>query len=68
MKLQQGQTWKLEDRFLRIVKVERLSVDYKVMKDPWSRDGTHHQATKKQFCRLIKGATLEAPDAATPGS
>jgi hypothetical protein len=38
--------------------VERLAVDYKKQRDPNSSKGSHHHATKKEFCRLIKGATL----------
>ena len=58
MRLQQGQTWNANGEYLRIVRLERLAVEYKSMLDPTSKDGTHHQATKKEFCRLIKGATL----------
>jgi len=58
IKLQQSQVWKLGDAFLRIVRVERLAVDYKKQRDPNSKKGTHHHVTKKEFCRLIKGATL----------
>ena len=57
-KLQQSQVWKKGDAYLRIVRVERLAVDYKVQRDPNSRKGTHHHATKKEFCRLLKDATL----------
>jgi hypothetical protein len=28
------------------------------MEDPFTKDGTHKQLTKKEFCRLIKDATL----------
>ncbi|CAA6679096.1 MULTISPECIES: hypothetical protein [unclassified Lentimonas] len=58
MKLKQGQIWKNETAYLRIVELERLSVDFKVMEDAFTKDGTHKQLTKKEFCRLIKGATL----------
>lgn len=61
LKLQQGQTWHANGEYLRIVKLERLSVEYKSLLDPMTKDGTHHTATKKEFCRLIKGATLWAP-------
>jgi hypothetical protein len=66
LKLQQGQLWKAGDEYLRIVRLERLAVEYKSHLDPLSKDGTHHNATKKEFCRLIKQATLievERPDA-----
>jgi hypothetical protein len=58
MKLKQGQIWKLRDQYVRIVHLERLQVDYKATKLPGEKAGTHHQATKKEFCRLLKGATL----------
>lgn len=56
MKLQQNQLWRQGDQFYRIVHLERLSVDYKLVdpKDPEA--GSHHTVTKKEFCRLIKGA------------
>ena len=62
MKLEQGQVWKKGDQYFRIVRLERLSVEYKEMKEIVSRDGYHRQATKKEFCRLIKGAVLLSPD------
>ncbi len=58
MKLQQGQIWKKGDEYFRVVVRERLSVTYKVMTDPVSGEGTMHDVTKKEFCRLLKGAEL----------
>lgn len=58
MKLQQGQVWKAGEEYLRIVELHRLEVKYKSMKDLVTREGTHHHVTKKQFCKLIKNATL----------
>lgn len=63
LKLQQGQIWKQGDEFIRIVQLERLAVGYKIMKDLKSGEGAHLQATKKEFCRLIKGATIYDPKA-----
>lgn len=62
LKLQQGQVWKAGDDYLRIVDLQRLEVKYKAMKDLSAREGTHHHVTKKDFCRLIKGATLLPPN------
>ncbi len=62
MKLQQGQVWKKDDQYYRIVQLERLSVEYKAMKDIFSKHGHHCKTTKKVFCRLIKGGTLLAAD------
>ena len=59
MRLQQGQIWQQGEVFLRIVHLERLEVQYKVVTNIYTNAGTHHKATKKEFCRLIKGATLK---------
>lgn len=59
MKLKQGQIWKLNDQYIRLVHLERLGVEYKIIKDIVSKEGTHHKALKKEFCRLIKGAVLQ---------
>lgn len=70
MKLAQGQVWKTapevhshEGRpvYLRIVQLERLSVVYKEMLKPDTKDGHHKDTTKKIFCRLIKQAELMNP-------
>lgn len=58
MKLAQNQLWRKEDKFYRIVRLERLSVDYKEL-DPLDPDKGHHlSVSKKEFCRLVKGAVL----------
>ncbi|NBV20439.1 MAG: hypothetical protein EBS05_00345 [Proteobacteria bacterium] len=58
LKLQQGQVWKQGEQFLRIVKLERLAVEYKLTTAPASKGGKNIQVTKKEFCRLIKNAEL----------
>lgn len=67
MKLQQGQIWKTSPAvhshdgkplYLRIVQLERLAVAYKEMASPKATEGKHKDATKKEFCRFIKGAEL----------
>ncbi len=58
MRLQQGQIWQQGEISLRIVHLERLKVEYKAVTNLHTNEGTHHKATKKEFCRLIKGATL----------
>ena len=64
MRLQQGQVWKQNDgdQYFRIVELERLAVKFKAMTSLSSRDGSHHEYTKKEFCRLIKGCTLLMPE------
>ena len=61
MKLQQGQIWKVDDVYIRIVHLERLEVKYKAVQDLAIGQGTHHHVTKKEFCRLIKKGTLVDP-------
>jgi hypothetical protein len=58
MKLEQGQIWKTGDDYLRIVRWARMSIEYKHMKNPLTKEGTLHQVSKKEFCRLLKGAAL----------
>jgi hypothetical protein len=58
MKLSQGQTWRLGESYIRIARLERLAVEYKTIADLVTKQGTRHRATKKEFCRLIKNATL----------
>lgn len=61
MKLRQGQIWKHDEKFLRIVRLERLEVEYKSMTNPSTKEGTHLHATKKEFCRVLKNAALQSP-------
>jgi hypothetical protein len=62
MKLCQGQTWKQGQHYLRIVRLERLEVEYKSMTSLTTREGTLQVTSKKDFCRLLKGAHLLSPD------
>lgn len=62
MKLAQNQCWQQGDTYLRIVRLERLEVEYKAQTNLLSADGRHHHVSKKEFCRLIKGATLLSSD------
>lgn len=66
LKLQQGQVWQLSDSFLRIVKLERLAVEYKSTTSQASKEGKVQQVTKKEFCRLIKTAVLQPAAPAPP--
>ena len=66
MKLEQGQLWKKDDVYFRVVEWARLSVRYKMMSDPAEGSGTIHKITKKEFCRLIKGAQLVKIEPGSP--
>lgn len=54
----QGQIWNQGDAYLQVVHLERLEVRYKAFKNLATREGTHHHVSKKEFCRLLKHATL----------
>jgi len=56
MKLFQNQLWQQGRDIYRIVHLERLEVEYKRLDPSDPNQGTHHKVTKKEFCRLIKGA------------
>lgn len=62
MKLQQNQVWKKGATYIRIVRLERLEVGYKTMSDLATKEGTHEVLSKKEFCRLLHGATLVEPE------
>ena len=62
MRLHQGQTWKRSTDYLRIVQLERLEVKYKCLQSLTDTVGPHHHVTKKEFCRLLKQATLMSPE------
>ena len=61
IKLRQGQIWQLGGEYLRIVRLERLEVEYKSTTTLAAKQGTHHKVSKKEFCRLLKKATLLLP-------
>ena len=56
MRLYQNQLWQQGIDLYRIVHLERLSVEYKKLDPDAAAKGSHHKVTKKEFCRLIKGA------------
>ena len=58
MKLSQNQVWRQGGEYLRIVELDRREVQYKLVTNLLTREGSHHRVSKKEFCRLLKGATL----------
>ena len=58
LKLRQAQVWKRGDTYLRIVRVARLEVEFKATPTSTGSKGRHHTLSKKEFCRLLKDATL----------
>lgn len=63
LRLLEGQLWKVGDEYWRILHRDNLRVVYKVMKDPSTKVGVEHEATKKEFCRALKNAELLNPPA-----
>ncbi len=58
IKLQQAQVWKVGADYFRIVRLERLVVEYKSTPTHNVKQGIHVRTSKKEFCRLIKGGEL----------
>jgi len=58
MKLCQGQVWKYGKKYIRIVRLERLEVEYKSLSSLATKEGPKHVTSKKDFCRLLKNARL----------
>ena len=64
-RLRQGQVWQRGGEFLRIVRLERLEVEFKSTAGLALHRGTRHTLSKKEFCRLLKDAVL-LPPSSTP--
>jgi len=62
MKLEQGQLWNSGENYYRIVKWARLSIDYLKLDSIDAERGERVSTSKKEFCRLLKGATLITPE------
>jgi hypothetical protein len=61
MRLCQGQVWKQGKEYIRVVRLERLEVEYKSLPNLVGKEGTMHITSKKDFCRLLKQARLLSP-------
>jgi hypothetical protein len=66
MKLQQGQVWKQGKEYIRIVRLERLEVEYKSMTSLHTKEGRKLVTSKKDFCRLLKQARCWRPKKSCP--
>ena len=58
MKLQQGQIWQKGNNFYRITEWSRMIIQYKQTTNLSNKEGEVVEVSKKEFCRLIKGAKL----------
>lgn len=61
MRIYQDEIYQKGAKFIRIVKLDRYEVEYKTMNGDPKGEGTMAIATKKDFCRLLKGMTLLKP-------
>ncbi len=61
MKLQQGQIWQKGNNYYRITEWSRMIIQYKHTHNLDHKEGEVMEVSKKEFCRLIKGATLVDP-------
>lgn len=55
----------MNDDFIRIVHLEKLSVKYKIIRDLNTKEGAHFECSKKKFCALVKKAFLLSPEKAS---
>jgi hypothetical protein len=62
MRLQQGQLWKCGDEYVRIVHLDRKEVGYKSAASLEFTAGKNLHTSKKDFCRLLKGAVMLTPE------
>ena len=58
MTLEQGQLWKKGQEYYRITRWARSEIEFKTMADPATKTGEVRTLSKKEFCRLLKGANL----------
>ena len=61
MKLQQGQIWQKGNNYYRITEWSRMIIQYKHKQRLDRKEGEVVEVSKKEFCRLLKGATLVDP-------
>jgi hypothetical protein len=61
MRIYQDEIYQKGAKFIRIVKLDRYEVEYKTMTGDPKGEGVVTVASKKEFCRLLKGMILLAP-------
>jgi hypothetical protein len=58
MRIYQDEIYRKGEKFIRIVRLDRYEVEYKTMIGDPKGEGPIAVATKKEFCRLLKGMEL----------
>jgi hypothetical protein len=61
MRIYQDELYRKGGMFIRIVRLDRYEVEYKTMSGDPKGEGPVAVATKKEFCRLLKGMELVPP-------
>ncbi len=61
MRIYQDEIYRKGEKFIRIVRLDRYEVEYKTMNGDPRGEGPIAVATKKEFCRLLKGMELMPP-------
>lgn len=61
MRIYQDEIYRKGEKFIRIVRLDRYEVEYKTMNGDPKGEGPIAVATKKEFCRLLKGMELMPP-------
>ena len=61
MRIYQDEIYRKGEKFIRIVRLDRYEVEFKTMNGDPKGEGPTAVATKKEFCRLLKGMRLMPP-------
>jgi hypothetical protein len=61
MRIYQDEVYRKGERYIRILRLDRYEVEFKTMTGGPKSEGPVAVATKKEFCRLLKGMELVPP-------
>lgn len=61
MRIYQDELYRKGGKFVRILRLDRYEVEYKTTEGDPKGEGMVVVATKKEFCRLLKGMALVPP-------
>jgi hypothetical protein len=61
MRIYQDEVYRKGEKYIRIVRLDRYEVEFKTMNGDPKGEGPIAVATKKEFCRLLKGMELVPP-------
>jgi hypothetical protein len=61
MRIYQDEIYRKGEKYIRMVRLDRYEVEFKTMHGDPKGDGPVAVATKKEFCRMLKGMELVPP-------